>query len=184
MEVVNSLPTLPSQSSLCFQVRRSHHQATKLSPTMTIPTRESSIRLHHSNSEVHGRGPPWASPVSHTEPYHGPARRPRIMLPDLPPTSSRISQTKRQTGTTCYCLLWRDASLVAWTPSGMSVCPFRKGGLERFDRRLKLDVTANNIQYGRYSSDESFKVFLVLPHGFLRLRCWWIISSRSVKGQR
>lgn len=60
-------------------------------------------------------------------------------------------------------------ALVAWTPSGMSVCPFRKGGLERFDRRLKLDVTAENIQYGRYSSDESFKVSLVLPHGFLRL---------------
>lgn len=63
----------------------------------------------------------------------------------------------------------------------MSVCPFRKGGLERFDRRLKLDVTANSIQYGRYSSDESFKVLLVLPHGFLRLRCWWITSSRRLE---
>ncbi len=74
-------------------------------------------------------------------------------------------------------------SLVAWTPSGMIFCPFREGGLERFDRRLKLDVTANNISYWRYSSDESFKVFLDMPHGFLRLRCWWITSSRSVKGQ-
>ena len=39
-------------------------------------------------------------------------------------------------------------SLVACTPSGMSVCPFRKGGLGRFDRRLKLDVTATTFSMG------------------------------------
>ena len=65
----------------------------------------------------------------------------------------------------------------------MIVRPFRKEEMGRFDQRLKLDATANEIQYGRYSSDESFKLFLDLPHGSLRLRCWWIISNRSVKDQ-